>query len=92
MILADNPLFEGFSQFQHIFHLVTNHLAQGDAGPTGDDFSHHGGIDKRVHQWRFALNLLEFARKGRQFGARLVTLGRQSIGFGWFFQTDAHSV
>ncbi len=61
-------------QRQDCVDFVANHLADGNAGPTGDDLADHGRIDHRVDERAFAL---DFRQRLPQFGQLVVLLAGQ---------------
>ena len=60
MILADHALPRCDSRDEHGGDFVLQHLADGNAGPGGDDFAHNLRVHADAHQRRFALKRVEF--------------------------------
>ena len=53
--LTDDSLLEVFPQVEDRFDFVGEHLADRNAGPTGDDLGNRLRIDADLHQRVFAL-------------------------------------
>ena len=70
VVLPDDALAEVRFEREHGFHFVLEHLADGDAGPAGDDVADDLRVDADPHQRRFALVSVKLGVEFGQFGAQ----------------------
>src|SRR5271165_3973917 len=66
MRLADDAFLELGPQVEDSLDLVGHHLADRNAGPTGDDLGNRLGIDRDLHQRRLSLQLAQLCDLGCQ--------------------------